>query len=283
MPEVKASRDAVRKALVRATFNAAAPHFDAPPLFFWEHLGQRTVELAGVSAGSSVLDVCCGSGASAIPAARLAGPVGHVVAVDLAEGLLVRARAKARGRGICTVSFVRGDLEQLPVADACFDVVVCVLGLYFAADLEATVNRLWRALRPGGTLAVTTWGTRSLEPANSIYLDAVARECPGLGVRGGPVSWVRINSAARIRQVFAKAGVARPVVLEETVVHPTTAPDCWQVVLGSGYRIWLDLMGAESARRVHNAFLRRLREEQVEALTADVLYARARKGVTTTS
>jgi ubiquinone/menaquinone biosynthesis C-methylase UbiE len=283
MLEARSADETVRKALVRATFNAAAPHFDAPPLFFWERLGRRTVELAGVSPGSAVLDVCCGSGASALPAAQAAGPTGHVVGVDLAEDLLRRASTKARSGGLSSVSVVRGDLERLPVADASVDVVVCVLGLYFASDLAATVAGLWRVLRPGGTLAVTTWGARALEPANSIYLDAVAEQSPALTGIAARTSWSRINTAARIRQVFARARAGPPVVLEETVVAPTTAEDCWTVVLGSGYRMWLDLIGPEAARRVHDTFLRRLRQQRVEALTADVLYARARKQATTTS
>jgi ubiquinone/menaquinone biosynthesis C-methylase UbiE len=277
MPHVRSSAEADRKALVRSTFNAAAPHFDAAPLFFWETLGRRTVEIAGVQPGDRVLDLCCGTGASALPAARVAGPTGHVVGLDLAEGLLLRAQTKAAEEGLAGLSFVRGDLERPPVADASVDVVACVLGLYFARDLPSTVARLWRLLRPGGTLAITTWGTRSLEPAHSVYLGAVAQVCPGMDVRGAALSWSRINTAARIRQVFAEAGVRRPTVWQETVVHPTTASDCWTVVLGSGYRIWLDLMGAEAAARVHDICLRRLRSQRVTSLTADVLYARARK------
>jgi ubiquinone/menaquinone biosynthesis C-methylase UbiE len=273
---VEVAAEVERKALVRSTFNATVPHFDAAPLFFWDALGTRTVELAGMGAGDRVLDVCCGSGASALPAARRVGPAGLVVGVDLSDGLLHRARDTAAACGV-RASFVRGDLEGPPVADASVDVVVCVLGLYFAADLAAAVAGLWRLLRPGGTLAVTTWGSRALEPAHSVYLEAVARECPAMDLRRATLSWHRIDSAARIRGVFADAGVAAPDVREETVVHPTTPADCWTVVLGSGYRIWLDLMGADAARRVHDTYLRLLRARRVAALTADVLYAQARK------
>jgi ubiquinone/menaquinone biosynthesis C-methylase UbiE len=77
------------------TYNAAADHFDDSPLAFWDRYGRATVERLRLKRGSAVLDVGCGSGASAIPAAKIVGPQGRVVGVDLAERLLAMAREKA--------------------------------------------------------------------------------------------------------------------------------------------------------------------------------------------
>lgn len=66
------------------TYNAAADNFDAEPLAFWDRYGRRTIERMGLEPGANVLDVCCGTGASALPAARTVGPKGSVIAVDLA-------------------------------------------------------------------------------------------------------------------------------------------------------------------------------------------------------
>jgi ubiquinone/menaquinone biosynthesis C-methylase UbiE len=78
------------------TYNAAADHFDDGPLAFWDRYGRRTIERLALAVGASVLDVGCGSGASAIPAAATVGPQGRVLGVDLAERLLALARMKAR-------------------------------------------------------------------------------------------------------------------------------------------------------------------------------------------
>jgi len=92
------SDDAAAKARAAATYNAAADHYDDAANSFWGRFGRRTVERLALSPGARVLDVCCGSGASALPAAERVGPGGHVLGVDLAEELLTLARAKAATR-----------------------------------------------------------------------------------------------------------------------------------------------------------------------------------------
>ena len=93
-----ASNDAQARAA--ATYNAAADRYDDPANSFWERFGRKTVERLRPEAGSRVLDVCCGSGASALPAAQIVGPRGSVLGIDLAANLLELARRKAAARGL---------------------------------------------------------------------------------------------------------------------------------------------------------------------------------------
>lgn len=270
-----ASSSLVRSA-IRATFNAAAPHFDAEPLFFWDTVGRRTVELAGLVRGSRVLDVCCGTGASALPAAVAVGPTGSVVALDLADRLLARGRAKARALKLDNVEFVPGDMEALQLPDACVDVVLCVLGLYYAQDPPRALAELWRVLRPEGTLAVTVWGERSLEPGQTLFLRSVADERPEFDTRATtPAS--RLGDRGALTEAFQRAGVQDPTILQETLVHPCTPDDFWTIVLGSGYRISLDAMGPDSASRVRSTLRTRMERADVHEVTSDVMYAKVRK------
>ena len=91
------------------TYNAAGDFFDASPLSFWDYLGRRTIELASLPSGSRVLDVCCGTGPSALPGAEAVGPAGNVIGVDLATGLLELARQKAAQRRLRNIEFEIGD------------------------------------------------------------------------------------------------------------------------------------------------------------------------------
>jgi ubiquinone/menaquinone biosynthesis C-methylase UbiE len=122
------------------TYNAAADHYDYPALSFWDRFGRRTVERLPLAPGMEVLDVCCGMGGSALPAAERVGPSGHVVAVDLAQNLLDKGARRAVERGLTNIEFRRGDLERLSFADQAFDAVICVFGIFFVPDLKGAVK-----------------------------------------------------------------------------------------------------------------------------------------------
>src|SRR5260370_34233064 len=78
-----------------ASYTAAGDLFDDEPLGFWVRIGRRTIERLALPPGAAVLDVGCGTGASALPAAERVGPRGRVIGVDLAERLLATARHEA--------------------------------------------------------------------------------------------------------------------------------------------------------------------------------------------
>jgi ubiquinone/menaquinone biosynthesis C-methylase UbiE len=164
------------KAKAAATYDAAADHFDDEPLSFWERIGRRTVARVGLPVGANVLDVGCGTGASALPAAEIVGPNGFVVGVDLSARQLDRARTKAMTRGLENLEFRLADMTALGFPDSRFNAVVSVFSIFFVPDMEGLVRELWRMVRPGGKLAVTTWGPRIFEPAYSRWLVAVKQE-----------------------------------------------------------------------------------------------------------
>jgi ubiquinone/menaquinone biosynthesis C-methylase UbiE len=147
-------------------YAAAADHFTRPALGFWERWGEETVRRARVSAGEHVLDLCCGAGASVVPAAHAVGPSGRVVGVDIADPLLSLARERLDREGLADTELVRSDATDTGYADGSFDVVVCVFGVFFVGDMPAFVREMWRMVGPGGRLAVTTWArTGSSRPA----------------------------------------------------------------------------------------------------------------------
>src|SRR5262245_15373197 len=125
------------------TFNNAAEHFEDRPLAFWDAIGRRTVERLQLAPGATVLDVGCGSGASALLAAEVVGPAGLVVAVDLAARLLDLGRRKAMRRQLHNLRFILGDMTHLDFPDEQFDAVVSVFSLFFAPDMQAQVQELW--------------------------------------------------------------------------------------------------------------------------------------------
>ena len=94
--------------------------------------------------------------------------------------LSLRRAAKARENGLSNLEFKTEDMLALGYPDASFDVVVCVFGIFFVPDMVAATNELWRMLRPGGRLAITTWGPDLFEPANTAFWEAIREERPEL-------------------------------------------------------------------------------------------------------
>jgi len=106
-----------------------------------------------LSAGSRVLDVACGTGNLAIPAARAGAAV---TGVDIATNLLEQARGRAEAEGV-SIRFEDGDAEQLPYPGASFDAVVSMFGVMFAPRPELSAAELLRVCRSGGTIALANW------------------------------------------------------------------------------------------------------------------------------
>lgn len=103
--------------------------------------------------GMKVLDVACGTGNLALPAAR-DGAV--VTGVDIAPNLVEQARENAKREGL-DVQFDEGDAEALPYKDASFDAVITMFGAMFAPRPELVASELKRACRPGGFIAMANW------------------------------------------------------------------------------------------------------------------------------
>lgn len=263
-------------ARAQAAYHAAADHYDQAALSFWDKFGRATVARLNLQPGAVVLDVCCGSGASALPTAEVVGSTGRVLGVDLAPGLVALAQTKARQRGLCHAEFRVGDFEALAESDAGFDAVLCVFGIFFVPDMTGAVAKLWRLVRPGGQLAITTWGPRVFEPANSIFWETIRSVRPELYKGFNP--WDRINEPASVEALLGEAGVPGAVAVPESAWHQLATPeDWWTIVMGSGYRGVVEQLASEERERVRAVVLAAVGSQQVHRIETNVIYAGAHK------
>jgi ubiquinone/menaquinone biosynthesis C-methylase UbiE len=254
-----------------STYNAAADSYDANA--FWDRFGRRTIERLALREGARALDVCCGSGASAIPAAKAVGPRGFVLGVDLAESLLALARRKAAH--LANVEFKRGDMLDLPPGE--FDAVVCVFGIFFVSDMAAAVRSLRSRVRPDGKLAITTWGPRFLEPASTAFWSSIRAVRPDLYRGFNP--WDRVCDPESLRAVLAEGGVTGAEIVAEAGTHPIPTPEAWwAAVMGSGYRGTVDQLDDDDRERVRAENFDFIRRRGIESGEANVVYAVATVG-----
>jgi len=148
--------------------------------------------------GMKVLDVACGTGNLALPAARTGA---EVTGVDIAPNSIEQARENAKREGL-NAKFDEGDAEALPYADASFDAVVTMFGAMFAPRPELVAAELKRVCRPGGFIAMAKWTPSGfigkMFKTNAAYLPLP----PGMA---SPVLWgVEETVRERFREGISK-------------------------------------------------------------------------------
>src|ERR671934_2849800 len=107
-----------------------------------------------LASGERVLDLGSGAGTDSLVAAQMVGADGHVTGIDMTAAMLVKARSAATAMGVSNVEFVEGEAEQLPFADASFDVVISNGVIDLVPDKDAVFSELNRVLVPGGRMQI---------------------------------------------------------------------------------------------------------------------------------
>jgi ubiquinone/menaquinone biosynthesis C-methylase UbiE len=116
-------------------------------------MGERVVARAGVASGMDVLDVACGTGNAARPAARAGA---RVTGLDLVPELLAAGREQAEAEGL-QIEWVEGDVEALPFEAGSFDRVFSTVGHMFAPRHLVAAEEMMRVTREGGVIATCSW------------------------------------------------------------------------------------------------------------------------------
>lgn len=143
------------KAKMKATWEAG----DYARFAYYMEPGARGILAGwGVTPGEYLLDVGCGAGQTAIPAAQ-AGAC--VCAIDIASNLIQAGRARAAQVGVDVV-FEEGDAESIPYPDASFDQVISLIGAMFAPRPERVASEFARVCKPGARLHMANWTPTSL-------------------------------------------------------------------------------------------------------------------------
>lgn len=117
--------------------------------------GEALIQRIGITKGLKVLDLGCGDGTTALPAAKLGA---EVLGVDIARNLVEAGNKRAREHGLTNCTFQEGDashLHQLP--DQTFDLVVSIFGAMFAPNPFAVAKEKVRVTRPGGRIVMGNW------------------------------------------------------------------------------------------------------------------------------
>jgi ubiquinone/menaquinone biosynthesis C-methylase UbiE len=214
-------------------YGRTADLYDANFVPLFEPLAKRVVEMAELHEGQTVLDVGTGTGLAAFLAAKVVGPTGRVLGVDLSDGMLSVATKKSRDSKYGNVEFKKMDETSLELPDNSFDAVISNLGLS-RFNVDVGFKETYRVLKPGGTLVFDEW-TDKQDRSNVILKEILDKHrtrnpSPFLaGTREAQTSvfqfWERVTNRSVLKRMLTDVGFHKVVSL--TVEHKSvrTTPD----------------------------------------------------------
>jgi ubiquinone/menaquinone biosynthesis C-methylase UbiE len=189
-----------KQAVARIFSTTSAVHDSTGGLF--AHFGSRLVDWSRLKRGARVLDVAAGAGASLVPAADRVGPVGSVVGIDIAPGMVARLKQVIEANRLANAQALVADAEQLPFEDGSFDAVLCGFGHFFFPDPLRALSEFRRVTRPEGVVALSTF-TRD----GSASMDAIWRRIGEyIPVPAPADDEMRFHDPAQLRTILVRAG-----------------------------------------------------------------------------
>ena len=230
---------------------AEAWHRWGPTLETW--LGEATermLDTAGITEGSSVLDVAAGAGGQSLAAARRVGATGRVLATDISPTILTYAAKAAADAGYANLDTQAVDGEELDVDEGSFDAVISRVGLIYFPDQQRALAGMRRALRPGGRLSAVVYSTPDRNEFFSIPVGIIRRRAelpPPLPGQPGPFS---LGAPGVIEDAFTQAGFGDVnVVTVPAPLHVPRAEDCVRFERDSFGALHQMLAGLSEAER----------------------------------
>ncbi len=185
--------------------------------------------LAELKPGEVVLDLGSGGGIDVLLSARRTGPTGKAWGLDMTDEMLALANENKRRAGAINVELLKGEIENIPLPDACVDVIIsnCVINL--SADKDRVLHEAFRVLKPGGRFAVSDVVTRGeIRPeirssmaawvgclAGALDEDLYRDKLAGAGFVHVDLEPTRIYTASDAREFFAANGLDAPIPADE--------------------------------------------------------------------
>jgi ubiquinone/menaquinone biosynthesis C-methylase UbiE len=166
--------------------------------------GEALVAKLGITKGLRVLDLGCGDGTTALPAARLGA---EVLGVDIAQNLVQAGNRRAREQGLTNCTFQEGDASDLhELRDHTFDLVVSIFGAMFAPKPFDVAKEMVRVTRPGGRIVMGNWIPEDPTLVAQILRISSSYTPPPPEGFVSPMTW---GVEANVIDRFAAAGVPR--------------------------------------------------------------------------
>lgn len=252
----------------RRAFDAAAADFTALGRHLWAPIGAATAAAARLRPGDRVLDACCGTGASAIPAAQVVGPDGVVDAVDISGPMIGELRRMSAG--LPQLDAHQADVTTWDTNG--YDVVQSALGIFFFPDMTADTDRLISLARPGARVVFTIWRGEAMAAAGTYLGRAVAAATNTAPPKKREPHLIdRINQPDSYTTWLTERDLVDVTVTVHELRLPMPPDMAWLVITGSGYQRALTTLDPDTIETIRQHYLDSLHADGITELDATTL------------
>ncbi|HEY41678.1 MAG TPA: methyltransferase domain-containing protein [Dehalococcoidia bacterium] len=208
------------------------------------------LDLAGIRAGSRVLEIAAGDGDQSIAAARRVGPDGYVLATDISSNLLAYAASVAEEAGLANLETRVMDGENLELEDNSFDAVICRSGLMLMPDPKAAMAEIYRVLRSGGRVSAFVSSTPEKNPWLGLSVTIVRKHAQLPPLPPGRPGTFSLGAPGVFEGIFHEAGFQGVVTHYVSGSLPlSSAAECVEFLKDIGLNSVLESLSEEEQQQ----------------------------------
>ena len=208
-------------------WNLVADGYADTTMIVFEQYADAAIAASNLKPGATVLDVACGPGTLAL---RLAHHAAQVHGIDFSASMLAVFRNKIEQVGHRNIALHCGDAQTLPYAVGTFDAAFSLFGLMFFPDRKKGFAEIYRTLKPGGSIAVTSWAPVDQSPAMQMMFGAVRAIKPDLPPPQRSIG--TLEDPEVFRREMQDAGFRNVEIRRVTKPFPvTTLPEFWEFMV----------------------------------------------------
>jgi ubiquinone/menaquinone biosynthesis C-methylase UbiE len=224
--------DSQRKAQLRKTFDTVAEGYGSRGMEFFHHAAAHLPRIFEFRGDEHLLDVATGTGIAATALAPHL-PRGKVTGIDLSEGMLAQARARAQSQRLDNIELHCMDMQDIGFDNARFDAANCSFGLFFLPDMPGLLQHIASKVKPGGQVVVTSFCEGAFAPNVDLFLERIQR----YGVTPPDFTWKRICTEAQFHALYEAAGLRDVQVRRHHIGYPLDDAEMWwRVIWYAGFR-----------------------------------------------